>query len=476
VRNFHTPRGVAGIGSDNGGLTVSRREMLVGGIGAGALIAVPDFSLSARSTTPAALGSSGSRYVLVYGVPDSAAPSGGSVAVAMSPASRSASLPAAKPVAATLAAAPVSSPDQSAVALVTVDSVPGGAKVMLTLVDSATAAVQQQGSVTITDIQEGTSIVPKPVFAPGTSTIAVVLAITEPSDEHLVTKRDPRTGAAVRMQAVTWTSHHALGYFDTSNGDFTGPFSLDNAPALGLTTAAANGSDLFIWSTAEPQPIPAAQKGSWSAPLPRVSAFPLGSAKARLSVPSPGPWASGEPVVTLASGDVARLVNGRTIQVSSAQTGEVTQTTIAPLAEIRAKPSAITMESRADGTVFITKPGIGQAVIAEPSDSFRVTARVGYPVPAAPLGAPSSKAALSPDSKTLYVLGGAKTGGIAAYDVSTGRLVGSYSSGRQYFGLYQLASGTLLTVSPGNPRLEFFSQELSPIGTVSTSLQVSAVY
>jgi hypothetical protein len=482
VQTLRRPRRAPLTGPDSSGLTVSRREMLVGGIGAGALIALPDLSLSGRSsvraTTPAASGSSGSGYVLLYGVPDSAAPPGGSVAVAMSPASRPASLPAAKPVAATLAAAPVSSPDQSAVALVTVDSVPGGAKVTLTLVESATAAVRQQGSVTITGIPEGTNIVPKPVFAPGTTTIAVVLAVTEPSNQRLVTKRNPRTGAAIPMQAVTWVSHHELAYFDTSNGDFTGPFSLGNAPALGLTTAAANGSDLFLWSTAEPQPISAEEKrkGTWKAPLPWVSAFPLGSGQARFSVPSPGPWASGEPVVTLASGDVARLVNGRTIQVSSAQTGEVTQTTIAPLAEIRAKPSSLTMQSRADGTVFITKPGIGQAVIVDPSDSFRVTAEVSYPVPAAPLSAPSSKAVLSPDGKTLYVVGGAKTGGIAAYDVSTGKLAGSYSSGRPYSGLYQLASGTLLTLTPANPRLEFFSQELSPIGAVSTSLLVSAVY
>jgi hypothetical protein len=476
------PRRAAGAGPADGALTVSRREMLVGGIGAGALIALPDLSLSgrssARSAASAASGGSGSRFVLLYGVPDSPTPAGGTIAAAISPAAKSASLPAAKPVAATLAAAPVSSPDQSAVALVTVDSVPDGATVTLTLVDSATAAVQKQGSVTITGIPDGTSILPKPVFAPGTTTIAVVLAVTEPSAGRLVTKKDPRTGAAIPMQAVTWTSHHELAYFDTSTGDFTGPFSLGNAPALGLTTAAANGSDLFVWSTAEPQPISADQKrtGSWTPPVPWVSAFPLGSAKARLSVPSPGPWPSSEPVVTLASGDVARLVNGRTVQVSSARTGEVTQTTIAPLAEIRAKPSAVTMQSRADGTVFITKPGIGQAVVADPSDAFRVTAQVSYPVPASPLGAPSSKAALSPDGTTLYVVGGKKTGGIAAYDVATGKLSGTYSSGRQYFGLYQLASGTLLTVSPGNPRLEFFSQELSLLGTVTTSLQVSAVY
>jgi hypothetical protein len=454
--------------------------MLVGGIGAGALIALPDLSSSGRSpvrsTTSPASGSFAPRYLLLYGTPDTTAPPGAAAAAAKSPAARPVSLPAAKPVAAMLAAAPVSSPDRSAVALVTVDSVPGGAKLTLTLVDTATAAVQKQGSVAITGIPDGTSIVPKPVFGPGTTTIAVVLAITEPSDKRLVTKRDPHTGAAVPMQAVTWTSHHALAYFDTGSGDFTGPFHLANAPALGLTTAVANGSDLFIWSTAEPRPVPTAKKGSWSAPLPQVSVFPLGSAKARLSVPSPGPWASGEPVVTLASGDVARLVNSRTVQVSSARTGEVTQTTVAPLAEMRAKPSAVTMEARADGTVFITKPGIGQAVIADPSDSFRVTAQVSYPVPAAPLGAPSSKAALSPDGRTLYVPGGAKSGGLSAYDVPTGKLAGSYSSGRPYFGLYQLASGTLLTISPGNPRLEFFSPELSPLGTVSTSLQVSAVY
>ena len=105
-----------------------------------------------------------------------------------------------------------------------------------------------------------------------------------------------------------------------------------------------------------------------------------------------------------------------------------------------------------------------------------MTARVDYPVPAAPGGAPASKAVLSPGGDTLYVLGGAKTGGISAYDVATGRLAGSYSHGRQYFGLYQLASGTLLTLSPGNPRLEFFSPGLSLLGTAATNLHVSAVF
>ena len=59
---------------------------------------------------------------------------------------------------------------------------------------------------------------------------------------------------------------------------------------------------------------------------------------------------------------------------------------------------------------------------------------------------------------------------------STALLAGSYSHGRQYFGLYQLPSGTLLTLSPGNPRLEFFSPGLSLLGTAATNLHVSAVF
>ena len=100
---------------------------------------------------------------------------------------------------------------------------------------------------------EGTNILATPVFAPGTTTIAVVLAITEPGAKRMIRKIDPLTGGFVTMPGTSYTSHHALAYFDTSSGSFAGPFHLDNAPALALSTAAANGSDLFLWTTAEPQ-------------------------------------------------------------------------------------------------------------------------------------------------------------------------------------------------------------------------------
>jgi hypothetical protein len=481
VRSLQRAGAAASPGSSRA-LGLSRREILAGGVGAGALIAVPDLSLSGRASTrsagPAASGASdpGSRFVLLYGTPPTKPFPGGSVASALSPAGKATSLPAARPVAVTLAAMPVASPDQSTVALVTVDMTPGTATVTMTLVDSATATIAKQGSVAITGIADGTNILATPVFAPGTPTIALVLAITQPGDQRLVAKLDPRTRVAVPMQAVTWTSHHALAYFDTGTGRFTGPFDLGNAPALALTTAAANGSDLFLWTTAEPQPDPSAKSRPRPVPLPWVSVFPLGSGRARVSVPSSAPWPASEPVVTLASGDAARLVNGLTVQVSSARTGEVTQTTIAPLNVPRAKPSAVTMQTRPDGTVFITKPGIGRAVVVDPAESFRVTRQVDFPVPATPLGAPSSKAVLSASGDTLYVVGGADAGGLSAYDVATGALTASYSHGARYYGVYQLPTGTLLAVSPANPRLTFFSPALSPLGTADTSLQISAAF
>jgi hypothetical protein len=414
--------------------------------------------------------------VLLYGTPGSSPYHGGSFAAAQAPKVRSSALPAPKSVAAKLASTPVSSPDQSAVALVTVNAVPAGAKVTLTLVDSATAVIEKQGSVSITGVPEGTNILATPVFAPGTTTIAVVLAITEPGATRMIRKIDPLTGGLVTLPGTTYTSHHALAYFDTSSGAFTGPFHLDNAPALALTTAAANGSDLFLWTTAEPQASPSTKGRGSPAPLPHISAFPLGSGQARFSVPAANPWPASEPVVTLPSGDIARLVNGRTVQVCSAKTGDLTQTTIAPLNVATAKPSAITMQTRPDGTVFITKPGIGRAIIADPADSFRVKTEISFPVPTSPLGAPLSKAVLSASGDTLYVLGAAKTGGVSAYDVATGKLTASYSHGGGYSGLYLLPSGTLLAVSAANPRLTFYSSSLSPLGTAETSLQISAAF
>jgi hypothetical protein len=374
-----------------------------------------------------------------------------------------------------LAAAPVSSPDQTVTALATVDTVHDEARITLTLLDYTSAAVAQQGSVTVTGVPGEANVLVTPVFAPGSAIVSLVLAITVPAGKRLVRKAHPHTGSLVARLATTWRSYHALAYFDRRSGTMTGPFHLSDEPSLALSTAAANGSDLMLWTTREPQPDDPAEIRA-QALLSRLSVFPLGSGKARLSALAPAPWPGGEPVATLPTGDIARLVRGRHVQVCSARTGEVTEHEIGAFSQARAKPSAVTMQARPDGTVFMTKPGAGAAVIADPADSFRAKAHIRFPVPASPLGAPWSKAVLSPSGDTFYTLGPAAAGGLCAYQVGSGKLAASYSEGRHYYGLYQLPSGALLAVRPDNPRLAFFSADLSPLGTADTNLHVSAIF
>jgi hypothetical protein len=472
VRSQRWGNAVRSPGPGDDAFEPSRRRVLAGGIGAGALLALPDLGFGGGSGVSNQVAS---RYAFLYGSPDPDDAPDGSLVAAMDPAAQTTSSLTAVPIAVKLAAAPVSSPDQTLVAAATVDMVQDGAKITLALLDATSAAVTQQASVTVTGVPGDANVLVTPVFAPGSSIVSLVLAITEPASKRLMSKVDPRTGRLVTGWATTWTSHHALAYFDRSSGAVTGPFNLSDEPSLALSTAAANSSDLLLWTTREPQPDDPAEVRA-QALQSRLSAFPLGSGTARWSGSAPPPWPGGEPVITLPTGDIARLVRGRDVQVCSTPTGEVTELGIAAFGLVRAKPSAVTMQARPDGTVFMTKPGAGVAVIADPADSFRTTAQIKFPVPASPLGAPWSKAVLSPAGKTLYVVGSAATGGLSAYDVSSGKLAAAYSDGRQYHGLYQLPSGTLLAVRPENPRLAFFSSGLSLLGTADTNLFVSAVF
>jgi hypothetical protein len=480
MRSRRRDGAVSPFGSARDGLGLSRREILTGGIGAGALIALPDLGLSGHpGARPAVSDGAAFRYAFLYGTPDPGSSPGASVVAVMCPAppsgARLARRPAPVQVAAKLVAAPVTSPDQATTALATVHRADDGARVTLTLVDAASAAIARQGSVTLAGVPDGANILVTPVFAPGSAIIALVLAITVPASRRVIRKAHPHTGGVTSQWATTWRSHHALAYFDCGSGAFTGPFHLSGEPSLALSTAAASDSDLVLWTTREPQPGDSAGTRAMAL-MSRVSVFPLGSGTARFSGPAPAPWPGGEPAVTLPNGDVARLVRGRDVQVCSARTGSVTELAVEPLSRIRAKQSAVTMQGRPDGTVFMTKPGAGVAVIADPADSFRTRGHVRFPVPASPYGAPWSKAVLAPAGDTLYVLGSAGTGGLCAYDVASGALTASFSEGRQYSGLYQLPSGALLAVGTENPRLTFFSSALSPLGTADTSLHISAVF
>ena len=274
-----------GAGSDGFGL--SRREVLTGGIGAGALLALPDLGMGGRSgARPGKSGRAALRYAFLYGTPDPGPAPAGSLVATMFPVSRAASPPTPVPVAIKLASAPVSSPDQAVTALATVDMVHDGAKITLTLLDATSAAVAQQRSVTVPGVPHDANVLVTPVFAPGSAIVSLVLAITTPVGKRLVHKAHPRTGNRAPRWVTTWTSHHALAYFDQRSGAITGPFHLSGEPSLALSTAAANSSDLLMWTTREPQPGDPPEVRA-QASLSRLTVFPLGSGTARLSVPAP---------------------------------------------------------------------------------------------------------------------------------------------------------------------------------------------
>jgi len=475
-------------GAGRDGFRVGRREVLTGSVGTGALLALPNLNLGSHPAAKRhAADSSGTfgQYTFVYGTPDLGKDLAGSLVAASYPAPKTASVVSAAaitmsprtsiPVAVNLAATPVSSPDQAVTAVATVEMTRDGANVKLVLLDPATAKVARQGSVTLDGVPADANILVTPVFAPDSEIVCLVLAITKPVTRRPVHKVHPLTGKPMPRLATTWRSHHALAYFDQRTGAMTGPFHLDDEPSLALSTAAASSSELLLWTTREPQPgDPPAVRAQAS--LSRLSVFPLGSGKARLSVPAPAPWPGGEPVATLPSGDIARLVRGSGVQVCSVSTGDVTELTVAAFSQVRSRPSAVTMQIRPDGTAFLTKPGSGVAVIADPAEEFRTRAEIQFPPPASPLGAPWTKAVLSAEGETMYVLGPAGSGGLSAYEVSSGKLTASYTEGYHYYGLHQMPDGTLLAVQPQNPRLAFFAPDLSPLGVTDTDLYVSAIF
>jgi hypothetical protein len=464
---------------------ISRRAMLAGGIGATALVAVPDMARAATSATaartaaksaaePTAADTSG--HFFLYGITTPQAQHSGGVQSAGAPASASGSAPSPVTLATELAAAPVASPDHAWLAMATVSVVGAEPAVTLTIVEKATAATVQKAVVSLRGVPADASILVSPVFSPDASVVTLVLGISVPSNSREIIKRDPRTGGTVTMVAADWRSEHALAYFDRKTGSLAGPFYLKDSPSLSKSTAVVTATDLFLWTTPDPRATPRSKSHPVPPPLPSISAFPLGEGKARFRAPSPAPWPGGEPVGALANGDVARFVNARTLQVVAASNGDIRQVAVAPLAAGRAKPSPVTMTSGPDETLFLAKPSIGRAVIVDPASEFAVRNDISFAVPAKPSGGQTSKAVLSPSGDLLYVIGGAKSGGLAAYDVATGKIAGAYSDGRQYSGLYLLPSGTLLAVSQENPRLAYFSPELSPLATADTSLYVSSVY
>lgn len=468
-----------------------RRDVLKGSVGVAVLLASPDmFSTKHKASVRSRRASAGARnaavatvadatlpYFFIYGIPGPGPTPGPSLGVGRSSASASAKAAAISlaPVATQLAAVPVESPDGSSLALLTVDGSAGMATVSIYIVDRLSTAITSSGKLALPGVKDGTSLLVTPTFSADSRTVALALSVTVPTHLRQVTKGPSLGQASQLIHTATWTCHHELAYFKTDTASFTGPFHISDAPSLPRVNVGADSEAFYLWTVEEithgtkrhPQP----------APVPRLTSFTLGSGATRFSVPAPGPWpVNREPVVTLPTGDIARLVNGRTVQVLAPRSGAIRNFDIAPLQLSSAKPGPATMQLRSDGLIFLARAAIGRAVLVDPARSFRVLSAVSYPVPFHASGPPVSKAVLSADGTRLYTLGGVHGGGLSAYDVANGSLVASYSRGVDYSGLYQLASGTLLAIGTNSPRLGFFTPSLSPAGTGDTDLNVTAVF
>jgi len=451
---------------------LSRRTVITSGIGVVAFMAVPDV---ARATTTASTRST-SGYFYLYGLTETATTGGARVQAFGSPAVRNAAIPSPVSIQTGLSATPVLSPDQAWLALVTTEMSAAGAHLTISVVEKSTALVKNQIELLLPGIATDASVLVTPVFSPGADVVSLVIAISEPSDWKVGRKAATNGQGSRMIRTATWRSRHALAYYDRRTGSLAGPFYLGEEPSLALTTAVSTGTDLFIWNTRNSRAL-GLTKGNSSGPtFPTVRAFPLGAGKAKFTAISPQPWPGGEPAVALSTGDAARLVNSRTLQVCSAANGDVTEVALSPLSMTRAKITPVTVTPRPDGTLFLAKPSVGRAIVVDPAREFTVTTDVSFPVPSKPAGGPESKAVLSADGTRLYVLGGANAGGLSSYDTTTGSLAASYSRGEHYTGLYQLPSGTLLALSMTNPRLSYFSPELDLLTTADASLFVSTVY
>ena len=451
-------------------LRPTRRAVLAGGLGITALIALPD--LLAGAPAYAAQGAAGGSapaapHFFLYGttgprtragVEDRKAPGSGST-----PASN---------VVTGLDLAPVRSADGSTLALVST-SLPGSSRaVTLTLVDTRSGATTSSRTLPLPDASSAASILTRPVSA-GPDTVVLLLAVSEPSRPRTVRKA-PAGGREAVTTGYTWTTRHQVAYFDRGTATFSGPYPLRLGadPYLALTDAAADATHLYLWAVQDYSRT--RTDAARTALTTEFFAVPFGSGTPAVATASAGPWPSGANAQVLATGQVARVLAGRDLELYSPADGSLRTVSLGPMHELgAAKPGAITLESLPNGNALITNSALGRATVVDPAARFATVAVADYPrVPYPVRGASASS-----DGTTLYTLGARDTGGLNAYSLANGSLTASYSHGESYTGVYQLAGGNLLTLAAGRQTgLGFFTPGLEPVATAATDVLVAGVY
>lgn len=415
--------------------------------------------------------------LFVYGIADPTESSSGITLDAIYPpaSGMAQSSPRRVPIASDLETRPVRSPDGRFICAIKSSERVGATDLIVSIIDASSGIEISSGTVTLSDCV-GNAVLITPVFTSDGQTIASVLSISVPIEQHEIQKIDPRTGDSFIAVATKWTTHHELIFSDSASGSISGPFDLGNAPTLAVVDAVANRDSLFLWTLDDTSALPKTKGQSIAPSSPRLTVYPVGSGTPRLSVTAPGDWPTGtRSVVALPSGEVVRLVAGRRIQTYSPGTGTVSEQSIPWLDVTSAKSSVIDFSVLPTGHLLIGKSAIGRAVILDPTDSSRELHRLEFPRPKYPFGAPISKGAFSTSAGRLYVLGDGTKGGVTAYDIQTGATVVSGGEGDHYVGLCALTNGMIAAVGSRSTQLDFFDSTLKRLATSETQFFITGL-
>lgn len=472
--------GLAATGGDDAearGDLLSRRMLLLRSLGVATLVfgveMLPPLGfVLGRRPPSAAEASSGSRFFLfgpsVLDV-TSAAPLFASSQTATPPQATST-------LADSLAARPIRSPDRRTLALVALEQDATGTTVVVSYVDGESGATAQTGALHLAEVSAACSVLVTPVFAADSTTLCLVISVSSPTRTGMGSKANPATGARITFDAVSWESRHILAYFNGNSATFAGPFDLDDAPSMASVNVAANHDDLFLWTMPEPAALIRASGPTVQIPPPRLAIYGIGSGSPRRSVASPGTWpVNGEPTLALGDGRIVRLTVGTDVEVYQPADAALETVRVSHLDAVGAKPSPVSVELGSDGMLLLSAPGIGRAVVVDPNSAFAAVAEITYPVPRFARGGPTSKVALSVGGTTLYVLGGADTGGIVALAVAQGDVRASGANGDHYSGLAILPSGNILGFAPVSRHLSVFSPDLALLGSAPCGIDVQEI-
>lgn len=381
-----------------------------------------------------------------------------------------------------LTGVPLMSPDGQTLAFVTTHGVPRALSVGVHFTDVHGGTGLTSQHFPLPTLPPETQVLATPVFTSDAKTLCVVLSIMEKTGPRPFVKKGTSYGPGpLSLTSSTLVVHHELLYFHRETSQFIGPFDLHDAPSLARVNVAADAANIYLWTLTEPASLKRHKGDGKSWPDVQLSIYPIGSGIPTMSMAVPGPWpVNDEPTAVLASGDVVRLGEGRTLYVHSTTTGETAARPIPELARPSSKSGPTTLTMTPQGTLVVSSAALGRVVALKPTGGgFETTSVVSYQR-SKYLGGPVRKAVLSGDGNTVYVLGGPQSKGITAYDINTGAIKATVGQAQaaQYVGLSVLPTQEVLAVKTTAPEVTILNPDLTKAAgaTVETPIHIVEVF